>query len=370
MRSEFKTAIMMGAIVAGIVGIVTISLQQYETESFEPCTVQTPDGIQLTDIDKSRFKKAPGVVGIADYINTTPQELEDLSRDSVVLYDIWTYSCINCVRTLPYITAWHDKYADQGLVIVGVHTPEFEFEKDLRNVESAVAKHGIEYPVVLDNDWETWNAFENRYWPRKYIADHEGYIRYDHIGEGGYGETERVIQQLLQERAASLGLGTAAATQLVDLEEFEHTRNRTPELYFGYELAYGRSHLGNPEGFGPGRQVEYAPVSDLKDHTFYVEGTWQNNPDHMKLVSDTGTIRLQYAAKQVNMVAAGQTDARVLLDGGPIGPNLLGSDVAHDVLSVDGPGLYNLIDGETSSSHLIEIFVDQPGFEMYTFTFG
>ena len=123
-------------------------------------------------------------------------------EDKVILYDIWTYSCINCIRTLPFITAWDDKYADQGLLIIGIHSPEFE--KDINNVQKAVTQHGIIYPVVLDNDFETWKAFENRYWPRKYIADHEGYLRYDHIGEGRYDETEKVIQELLLERTNSL----------------------------------------------------------------------------------------------------------------------------------------------------------------------
>jgi len=370
MRSEYKTAIMMVAMIGGMVGIIGMVLQQYETESFEPGTIRTEEGIRLADIDKSGLKRSPGIVGVEQYINTTPEELEELTKDGVVMYDIWTYSCINCVRTLPYITAWDEKYSDQGLVIIGVHTPEFEFEKDTRNVETAVAKHGIEYPVVLDNDWETWNAFENRYWPRKYIADHEGYIRYDHIGEGGYAETEKVIQQLLEERAVSLGLDVAEAASLVDLEEFEHTRYRTPELYFGYELAFGRSQLGNQQGFAPNEQVRYAIPSDTEQHKFYMQGTWQNNADHMKLISGGGEILLPYVAKQVNIVASGQGKLQVLLGGEPVPDRLAGGDIEDGWLSVDGPGLYNLIEGEASEAHDIHIIVGEPGFEMYTFTFG
>ena len=123
----------------------------------------------------------------------------------MVLYDFWTYSCINCIRTLPYLTAWDEKYGDQGLVIVGIHTPEFEFEKEYENVVFATKKFGVKYPVLQDNEKEIWNDFQNRYWPRKYIADHEGYIRFDHIGEGAYKETEEVIQLLLAERSETTG---------------------------------------------------------------------------------------------------------------------------------------------------------------------
>ncbi len=361
---------MMGAIIAGVVGIISISLNQIEPESFESGTIQTQDGVQLLDIDKSRFKMAPQISGIAEYINTTPEQLQKEMDDKVVLYDIWTYSCINCVRTLPYITAWNDKYADQGLLIIGIHSPEFEFEKDVHNVQMAVEKHGINYPVVLDNDWETWDAFENRYWPRKYIADHEGYIRYDHIGEGGYAETEKIIQELLKERSAALGLGAASAVSLVELDEFEHTRYRTPELYFGYELAFGRSQLGNPEGFSPNNVITYQAGDTLEDHKFYLDGTWENNGDHMKLVSKEGTIKLPYIAKQVNIVASGQTDLEITIDGMPIPPQIRGSDVAGDIVPIRGPALYNIINGQESKSHLIEIQIKDAGFEMYTFTFG
>ncbi|MDW0143860.1 MAG: thioredoxin family protein, partial [Nitrososphaeraceae archaeon] len=151
-------------------------------------------------IDKSQFKKAPEFTGITSYINTNATKLSDL-KGKVVLVDFWTYSCINCIRTLPYLVDWNHKYSDKGLVIVGVHSPEFEFEKNIDNVKQAVTRFGIEYPVLLDNDHGTWNAFQNSYWPRKYLVDSEGYIRYDHIGEGGYVETENAIKNLLSERS-------------------------------------------------------------------------------------------------------------------------------------------------------------------------
>ena len=229
--SGAKTAIILAiAIVVGIaaisVGLGTLDMAQDTTISDAPPLVESQSDEQTPQpakIDKSGFKIAPELVGIADYINTSPEELQDAMEDKVVLYDIWTYSCVNCIRTLPYITAWDAKYSDQGLLIIGIHSPEFEFEKELENVERAVEKYGIEYPVVMDNDMETWSAFENRYWPRKYIADHEGYIRYDHIGEGGYEDSELVIQKLLKERSAALGIQTAHADDTVDIPAFVHT---------------------------------------------------------------------------------------------------------------------------------------------------
>jgi thiol-disulfide isomerase/thioredoxin len=197
LKTDSKTAIILGiAIIAGVVGI-SGGFSLLESTSFEPSQtiIQNEDTPQVTSIDKSRYKLAPDLVGIANYINTTPEQLAKEIEGKVVLYDIWTYSCINCIRTLPYVTAWNEKYADEGLLIIGIHSPEFEFEKDEYNVEMAVAKNGITYPVVMDNEMKTWKAFENRYWPRKYIADHEGFIRYDHIGEGAYEQTEKIIQE-------------------------------------------------------------------------------------------------------------------------------------------------------------------------------
>ncbi|RNJ77323.1 MAG: thiol-disulfide isomerase, partial [Nitrosopumilus sp. D6] len=273
MKSEIKTAIVLvvviGAAIAGIQGVL-ISLDEepvIDTALTADPLLKTPlDQTTKPSIDKSRFKTAPEIVGIFEYINTTPEELEEAMKDKVVLYDIWTYSCINCIRTLPYITAWDDKYADQGLLIIGVHSPEFEFEKDPHNVRMAVEKYAIEYPVVMDNEMDTWKAFENRYWPRKYVADHEGYIRYDKIGEGGYDETERVIQNLLEERAVSLGIQTVSAEPLVAIKEFEHSAFRTPELYFGYQFAFGRSQLGSEEGFRPESIVEYGEPENVDLH--------------------------------------------------------------------------------------------------------
>jgi len=157
MRSEIKTALILGIVIATGLGIMSVIFSTLDSD-FQSANISS-DG---SSMDKSGFKKAPNLVGIAHYLNTTPEKLESKMKDKVILYDIWTYSCINCIRTLPYITAWDDKYSDQGLLIIGVHSPEFEFEKDPENVKMAIKKHGIGYPVVLDNDMKTWKAFDNR----------------------------------------------------------------------------------------------------------------------------------------------------------------------------------------------------------------
>lgn len=370
MKSEIKTAIIFGIIIVGIVAGLSTVFSLFETSQTSIKTEIEDTSSNVQKIDKSSFKMAPDLVGIAQYINTTPEELSKMIKGKVVLYDFWTYSCINCVRTLPYIIAWNEKYRNDGLLIIGVHSPEFEFEKDLNNVEIAVEKHGITYPVVLDNEMKTWKAFENRYWPRKYIADYEGYIRYDHIGEGAYAQTEKVIQELLEERASQLGLNVASTESLIELEEFEHTSFRTPELYFGYSFAIGRNQLGNIEGFKPETDVKYSFPEDLQQHYYYLDGTWKNLKGSMKLVSEEGRIKLPFFAKEVNIVASNNAVLDIFLDGKPISSEYAGTDVVSGEIQTQEDGLYNIIKTKEASSHVLEIIITDPGFEVYTLTFG
>ncbi len=368
MKSEFKTALILVMGIATAVGVISVLFSSLDSEL--EFTSITENGIDSA-IDKSKFKKAPDLVGIAHYLNTTPEQLASEMKGKVVLYDIWTYSCINCIRTLPYITSWYDKYSDEGLLIIGIHSPEFEFEKDKENVELALAKHGITYPVVMDNDWDTWKAFENRYWPRKYIADHEGYIRYDHIGEGAYKETEKVIQELLKERSLSLGVQMASAETLVDIEEFEHTNFRSPELYFGYKFAQGRNQLGSSEGFNQNKITTYGEPNSVQLHKFYPVGDWLNLEDSMRLESDSGSIKVRYTAKQVNIVTANSADLEIFLDGLPLDEKYSGSDIdSGNKITVTDADLYNIISSDNSSTHELEIKINQKGFEIFTFTFG
>jgi len=326
-------------------------------------------------IDKSQFRIAPEFKGITSYINTNGTNLSDL-KGKVVLVDFWTYSCINCIRTLPYLVDWNRKYSDKGLVIVGIHSPEFEFEKNIDNVKQAVARFGIKYPVLLDNDHGTWNAYQNNYWPRKYLVDSEGYIRYDHIGEGGYAETENAIRNLLAERSNQQGLETSNLNQTklivpntpsVDLNQI-----KTPELYFGYQ--YARSQLGNIEGFNPEKTVNYTiPSSNLDTNVIYLQGLWKNNPDNMELVGPDGKITLVYSAKSVNIVAGGKghVTVREYDNGVQTNNSSKGNDTdAEGKLSIDGQRLYNIADNTNYGNHHVEIDAKGPGFKIYTFTFG
>src|SRR5574338_87774 len=368
MKTEIRSAIITGIVIIGVIA----GLGAYFTSLEQPNTVNETQSNDSTieKIDKSQFRKAPELQGIAGYINTDADKLKELIKGKVVLYDIWTYSCINCQRTIPYITAWDEKYSDKGLVIIGIHSPEFEFEKDINNVELATKKFGIKYPVVLDNDMKTWDAFENHYWPRKYIADDDGYIRYDHIGEGDYDETEKVIQQLLQERAEKLGLNVATAQPLVEIKEESHDV-QTPEIYFGYNYATGRNQFGNTEGFSPNNDVRYTIPNEIHQDNFYLDGTWKNLSDRMVLSSDTGKIVLPYRAKQVNIVASGDSELSFLLDGKPLDSSKYGSDVMPDgITKTSNARLYNIVNDAESANHVLEIQVEKPGFEIYTFTFG
>ncbi|MFL6433921.1 MAG: thioredoxin family protein [Nitrososphaeraceae archaeon] len=381
------------------------SLVQQRVEKFvSTATVQNGslatiklDKAQFQQIDKSQFIKAPEFAQVDGYINTynnSPLTLSSL-KGKVVLVDFWTYSCINCIRTIPYINDWNQKYADKGLVIVGVHSPEFEFEKNYDNVKAAVQRLGITYPVILDSDHGTWNAYGNQYWPRHYLIDNQGYIRDNHIGEGGYDQTEKAIQSLLAERAAQMGMkeisfDTKPTTMIKQnsLQSVDLRQATTPEIYVGYDKA--RAPIGNPEGFKPSQTISYSisPNTSFKPSIVYLQGNWKNNPDNMELQSDTGRIALIYYAKSANMVAGGKGGGIVSNDNdkqGEVGVHgqaaatltsnmsnkSLGEDLSTDgSFRIDGQSLYNLAMHNDYNAHSIVIDVKGKGFQLYTFTFG
>jgi thiol-disulfide isomerase/thioredoxin len=342
---------------------------------------------QFQQIDKSQFIKAPEFAQISGYLNTpnnSPLTLSSL-KGKVVLVYIWTYTCINSIRPMPYIHDWNQKYSNNGLVIVGVHSPEFQFEKNYDNVKHAVQRFGITYPVVLDSDHGTWNAFRNNYWPRYYLIDSQGNIRYDHIGEGSYGQIEKSIQSLLAERAALMGakeisFNTKPTTVIKSgsLYYVDLRQNLTPEIYIGYDTA--RTPLGNPEGFKPDQTVSYSILSttNFVPHIVYLQGKWKNNPDNMELQNDTGRIVLTYYAKSVNIIAGGKGGGVVFNDEGIEGAaatltsnNSLGKDLSSDGnFRIDGQRLYNLAIHNNYTAHSIVIDVKGKGFQFYTFTFG
>ena len=382
MRKEIKTAVIGAIIIIAAIGGISVFLT-----SLDKTVQSTGNGILLDKTeqsvnnitsqgksvlypDENNYPPAPDLIGIANYINTTPEELKSKMKDKVVLYDFWTYSCINCIRTFPYLKAWNEKYADKGLLIIGVHSPEFEFEKDPNNVKMAALKYGLTYPIVLDSDHKTWDAFANRYWPAEYITDDLGHVRHTHFGEGEYDQTEKVIQQLLDQRAKRLGLNITADQSIANFESHEFSLEQTPELYFGYDFTQGRSYLGNPEGFQPEKTVSYSIPSGLQNDHFYLDGQWQNLHDNMKLLSDNGEIVLPYSAKDVHIVASGPgTDIQILLDGKAVTSDNAGQDLKNGAVGISDHRLYNIISSKQEGSHTLTI-VGHPGFEIYTFTFG
>lgn len=369
MRTEVRSAIIVFAAIGVAVVAASVyfnSIQTTNNVSFEPATTNDSGIIQ---IDKSRFTKAPELQGISGYINTEPLTMADL-QGKVIVVDFWTYTCINCIRTIPYLNAWYEKYSDDGLVILGVHSPEFEFEKDYKNVKAAVEKFGITYPVVQDNEMSTWKAYKNNYWPHKYIVDHDGYIRFDHIGEGAYEETESVIQELLKERAAASGIAINIEKDMVSPEgavDVNFSRIQTPELYLGY--AYG-VELGNKERLVPNEAVIFSLPKDIASNKVYLEGVWKSNRDNMELVSDTGKVVLNYNAKAVNIVATGDSMLTIKLDNALIDTPDSGKDVSDAKVHVAEERLYGLVFSDVYGKHVIEIGIEGKGFRLYTFTFG
>ncbi len=272
---------------------------------------------------------------------------------------------------MPYLNAWYDKYNNQGLQIISIHSPEFDFEKNQQNVADAVKQYGIKYPVVLDNNYGTWNAYQNRYWPHKYLIDIDGFVVYDHIGEGSYEETERKIQELLKERQTALGTQEKISTDIArpnNTETVDDTLPQTPETYFG---AARNVQLGN----GPRGQVgsqTFGPPPSLSNDIFYLLGTWNIQPEYAESGKNAG-LTMKYRAGKVFLVAgaAHPVTVRVLRDGKPLGDER-GRDVAPDsTVTIQENRLYRLIEDPSGyGEHTITLEIEQTGLQIYTFTFG
>ena len=345
------------------------------------------------------FEKTTGGSIINININNNSQQPLTMAglKGKVVLVNFWTYSCINVLRTLPHIIEWNTKYADKGLVIVGVHTPEFGFEKNIDYVKTSLQKYGIKYPVIQDNDYKIWNAYGNNYWPRMYLIDDKGLIRYDKIGEGEYNQTEKVIQSLLAERNSNKEIKIKniddinATHPYGNKSQFNSTNNisnflkqpvdfskiKTPELYFGNQGS--NSAVGNSEGFEPGQIVTYSLTpsisnSSIKPNTIYLEGKWKNNHDNVELQSDTGRIVLIYSAKSVNLVAGGTGQGIVYEDNSLLSNYSKGVDteINDSKFVIDYPRLYNIVNHQSYGDdfHSLIIDVKGKGFQAYVFTFG
>jgi Thioredoxin like C-terminal domain len=314
----------------------------------------------------------PGFDRAAGWLNSEPLTADDL-RGKVVLADFGTYTCINWLRTLGYVKAWAEKYRDQGLVLVGVHTPEFPFEADTDNVVEAIGALNVEFPIALDPEYAVWNAFANHYWPAVYIADAEGRIRHHHFGEGGYDECERVIQQLLRDA----GNG-AVSDDLISVtpEGVEAQADwgsvESPETYVGYQQ--GRN-FGSPEGVTIDEARTYSVPDPLRLNSWALSGDWTVEGRAAVLNRAGGSIAFRFHARDVNLVLRSHDGTtvpfRVLLDGAAPG--------ADHGLDVDGAGagtlieprLYQLVRQQVAiEDRTFEIVFDGAGAEAYVFTFG
>ena len=316
----------------------------------------------------------PSLDGASLWLNSAPLTPSAL-RGKVVVIDFWTYSCINCLRSLPYVKAWYEKYKDHGLVVIGVHAPEFAFEKNEANVRRAVKDLGITYPVALDNNYAIWQAFNNQYWPAHYFIDAMGRIRGHHFGEGDYAESEQTILQLLIEAGQmdlpALGSEPLPGNGVEAAADQAHVQS--PETYVGYARA---AHFASPGGVAPDQAKSYTLPTKLELNQWALEGTWTIAKDQAVLGSSAGGVSFRFLARDVHLVLGPVADGkpvrfRVQLDGMAPGPNH-GVDVSADGTgSVTEERLYQLIrQSQQVEEHTVTITFLDGGVHAYSFTFG
>lgn len=334
-------------------------------------TTNTESVVSDDDTRESVNSPYREIVNPSGFVNSEKFTIQELVGKKVILVDFMTYSCINCQRTFPYVNAWYEKYKDQGLVVVGIHTPEFAFEKDIRNVRDAMKKFGITHPIVLDNEYATWNAYGNKYWPRKYLIDIHGNIVYDHIGEGAYEETEKRIQELLMERARVLGDEGEVETDLVASQIPQSSSGAgSPETYFG---AWRNSNFASAVPGVEGVQTFSAPENPQLNK-LYLSGTWKISNEYAESSADSG-VYFKYSAKEVFIVAGSLDGQRVevLIDGKPIPSISRGADVVdldgRTFILVQENRLYKIIKDLTTEERLIQLKVPE-NVQIFTFTFG
>jgi thiol-disulfide isomerase/thioredoxin len=352
MRLSIVTAI---AVVLGCIAV-----------SATPIEAQEPPSIVGTS-------PLPGLSGATEWINSPPLTAKQL-KGKVVLVDFWDYSCINCIRAIPYINAWAEKYKDSGLVVIGVHTPEFDIEKLTPNVQKAINKFGITYPVALDNNNAIWDAFHNQYWPAHYFIDAKGKVRYEHFGEGEYDQSERWIQELLKEANAKAmpvssvsvhGQGAQAAADTSDIH--------SPETYIGYARA---AHLASPGGIKRDAEQIYTEPTHLQLNEWGLAGKWVDHQQVAVLKSAGGKIVFRFHARDLHLVLGPSADGkpvhfRVTIDGQAPGANHGVDTDAEGNGVVTDHRLYQLVRQKGSiADHTFVIEFQEPGVQAFSFTFG
>ncbi|MNU53246.1 Thiol-disulfide oxidoreductase YkuV [compost metagenome] len=316
--------------------------------------------------------KAPSLDGAVQWLNSPPLTREQL-RGKVVLIDFWTYSCINCIRTIPYVRAWADKYRDQGLVVIGVHAPEFAFEKKIDNVRQAVAGFKIDYPVAIDNDYKIWRAFDNSYWPAHYLIDAKGQIRYHHFGEGNYRQTEEAIQDLLREAGSSASSSAPVSPEATGAEAGADIRHmRSSETHIGYRQA---ENFASNEAVRADTPRDYS-VKTPSLNEWGLSGTWTVGAEAATLDAADGGITYRFSARDLHLVlgpdAAGKpVRFQVTIDGHPPGADHGADTDAEGNGVVTSTRLYQLVrqSGTVEARTFAIRFLD-PGVQAYAFTFG
>ncbi len=313
--------------------------------------------------------QAPGLVGIVRWLNVsqppTPAEL----KGKVVLVNFWTYSCINCIRTMPQLKSWYERYHAQGLEVIGVHTPEFHFEKDPANVQAAIAKFGIPFPVAMDDNYKTWDAFASRTWPSDFLIDRTGAVRYRHFGEANYERIEGQIQSLLAEHNPGFVKPDAAAPPKVDFSKI-----KSRQIYLGLLRL---SSLGNSETIIPGKPQTFAQPKQLRKHKVYLVGEWMFGKESAHLKSDEGKLLLRYDANKANIVLASEANrdavVEVLVDGEYATEANRGIDVSLEggraITRINFSRMYNF-SNSSYGEHILELRFKGRGIKVYTITFG
>jgi thiol-disulfide isomerase/thioredoxin len=307
---------------------------------------------------------APEIRGISKWLNTASPETLASLKGKVVLVDFWTYSCINCLRTLPHVEAWYNKYHSYGFEVIGVSTPEFAFEKDAGNVSSAIKRYRIPYPVALDNDYKTWNAYDNQYWPAEYLIDATGKIRRTEFGEGNYPESEQAIRTLLTAAGHTITVAPS------DLPDTTPTTQLTPETYFGSN----RSQFGYPTPNYPTGNFTVPEPKSVPLDQFALGGKWNVQPDYVQATTGS-TITEHFDASKVYLILKpGKTmpsKVSVTFNGKPLIGSLAGSDVVNGVITVDSDRLYNVFNsGSSMTDGLLKFTFQNDGIQAFTFTFG
>lgn len=338
-----------------------IGLTQFEDKSYIQDALEKlnkPTNTKSMNSSEQESFSAPELIPGGVWINSDPLTLDEL-KGKVVVIDFWTYSCINCQRTFPYLKKWHQTYADKGLVIIGVHAPEFEFEKNENNLRKAIQDFGITYPIMQDNNFATWRAYQNLYWPAKYFIDKTGQIRYTHFGEGAYDESEQIIQQLLEEQG-----GEEIDITIQNPTPFNFAK--TPETYLGFARI---DRFVSPESIQQNVFTFYSAPANLPKHTFAFDGEWSVQRE-FSTPKQRSKLLLHFDAKQVYLVAKPhqQTGMITIYVDGVAYSN--GTTIKDGRLEIDTDRLYELVNLTQPGDHILEIEFENDQTDVFAFTFG